>query len=448
MNFYKTFDKIFILSLVIFILCFLKLAIADEKPVPVSPVEAKSLPATPPQAVSPATVTPATVPPTAVTSAAIQPVIAPPANKLNRNTIGCVLPLSGQYAAWGNKALDAILLSARLFNKENQTSWEVIAEDSGGLPDKTKAAIERLANGKNVMAIIAVTETTDAADTAREAEKWKVPLILITSKEGVTSIGRYVFQHFLIPTQQIRALVQYAFDDLNCAIFSILYPQDDYGEEMVKIFRKEVDRVGGKVEKAISYSKKQTDFGDEISKLTGRSVRSPSSSKLNADKNEPKESISVDFEALFIPDSSSRVKMITSQLEFYDAKGFKLLGTSLWHSPELLKNDTEYLNEAVFTDSFCKDGFYPETTNFVDAYKEAYSREPENIEALAFDTAGIIFSILENKNVKTRQDLTAGLIKMENYNGATGNIYFDANRVAQKTAFILKVNDGKLEQVQ
>ena len=140
--------------------------------------------------------------------------------------------------------------------------------------------------------------------------------------------------------------------------------------------------------------------------------------------------------------------MITSQLDFYDVKGFQLLGTSLWHSPELLKNGAEYLEDAVFTDSFFVNGFYPETINFVDTYYAAYSREPENIEALSFDTAGIIFSILENKNVKTRQDLVAGLIKMENYNGATGNIYFDSNRVAQKTAFILKVKDKKLEQVR
>ena len=82
-----------------------------------------------------------------------------------------MLPLSGQYAAWGHKALDAILLQARIFDKENKTSWEVIAEDSGGLPEKTKAAIAHLANDKNVMAIIAVTETAEAVEAASEAQK-------------------------------------------------------------------------------------------------------------------------------------------------------------------------------------------------------------------------------------------------------------------------------------
>ncbi len=408
MNFYRIFDKIFILLLVIFILCCSKMAIADEKPVPVSPAEIKSLPET--------------------QTETGHSTIIHPSNKINRNTIGCVLPLSGQYADWGNKTLDAILLSARIFDKEKQTSEEVIVEDSGGLPEKTKAAIAHLANDYNVIAIITVTETAEALEAAGEADKWKVPIILITSKEGVTSAGEYVFQHFLIPTQEIKTLVQYAYDDLNCAIFSILYPQDDYGEEMEKIFRKEVTNIGGKVEKAIPYSRKQTDFAEEINKLTGRIVNS--SVKAKANYNNDQEPVSVDFEALFIPDSYSRVKMITSQLDFYDVRGFKLLGTSLWHSPELLKNSGEYLEEAIFADSFFINGFYPETVNFVDAYYTAYSREPENIEALSFDTAGMILSILENKNVKTRQELAAALIKMENYNGATGNIYFDSNRVA------------------
>lgn len=424
--------KIFILLLAFFILCFSEMTFAEEKPAAVVPAEIKSAPATP-QAIAPQP------------EATPQPV-KPSPGRLNRNAVGCILPLSGPYAAWGNKALDAILLSSKLFDKVNKTSREVIAEDSAGSLEKTKAAIARLANEKGVMAIIAVTDAAEATEIAREANKWRVPIILITSKEGVTSMGEYVFQHFLTPSQQIKALVQYAFNDLNCAIFSVLYPGDDYGEEILKIFRREVTYRDGKVEKAISYSTKQTDFADEIKKLAGHALKPKP--KADPDKEEPEAPPPVDFEALFIPDSYLRVKMITSQLDFYNVKGFKLLGTSLWHSPELLKKDSVYLEEAVFADSFFTDGFYPETTNFVDAYDAAYKRKPENIEALSFDTAGIIFSMLDNKNIKTRQDVVSGLIQMENYNGATGNIYFDSNRISQKTAFILKVKNGRFEQVQ
>ena len=428
MNLYRIFNKIFILLLVIFPLCCSKTAIVAEKPVPV-PItrsEVKFLPVKPP----------------AVELLAI----IPPSGKINRNTLGCVLPLSGQYADLGNKARDAILLATGIVDKQNKPLWKVIVEDSSGLPEGTKAAIAYLANAENVIAIIAVTGTTEAIEAAREADKWKVPLILITPKEGVTSIGEYIFQNFLTPTQQIRALVKYAFGDLNCAIFSVLYPQDDYGEEMVKIFREEVMRIGGKIEKAISYSRNQTDFKEEINKLAGVIVNAPQ--KKRDDQTENKTTISVDFEVLFIPDSYSRVKLITSQLDFYDVKGFKLLGTSLWHSPDLLKNGAEYLEEAVFADSFFTNSFYLETTNFVDVYYTKYSREPNNIEALAYDTAGIIIGVLDNTEIKTRDQFATALKKVENYKGATGNISFDSDRVAQKTPFILKVKNGKLEQVK
>jgi branched-chain amino acid transport system substrate-binding protein len=421
MRFYRTSGKIFILLAAILILSYLKLAFADEKPSPVSPSEVKSLPAKPPAMIL-------------------------PSNKLNRDTLGCVLPLSGQYADLGNKARDAILLATGISDEKNKTSRKVIFEDSQGFSKGTSVAIEHLANAENVMVIIAVTGTAEAMDAAIEADKWKVPLILITPKEEVTSVGEYIFQHFLTPTQQIRAIVKYALNDLNYAIFAILYPKDNYGGEMAKIFREEVTRIGGKVEKAISYSENQTDFKEEINKLTGTIVNAP---KKKRDKQADNiTAVSVDFEALFIPDSASRVKLITSQLDFYNVKGFQLLGTSLWHSPSLLINGTESIEGAVFADSFFTNSFYPETNNFVDVYYKKYSREPENIEALAYDTAGIIIGVLNNVEIKTRGQFAAALKKINNYDGATGSIYFDSNRVAQKIPFILKVTKGKLEQVK
>ncbi|MBN1470260.1 MAG: penicillin-binding protein activator [Syntrophaceae bacterium] len=364
--------------------------------------------------------------------------------KLHRNTIGCVLPLSGKHAALGQKALDAIMLSAGIMNRKNNDVWGIIVEDSQGLPDKTKQAVANLANIKNVMAIIAVDTKENALETATEANKWKIPIILITSKEGVTSAGEFVFQHFLTHSQEIKTLVEYALNHLNCAIFSVLYPQDEYGEEMLKIFSKEVKLIGGKVDKAISYSINQVDFAGEISKLTGIVVRYPSLTS----QNDKRDVVPVEFEALFIPDSSLRVKMLTSQLDFYNVKGFVFLGTSLWNDPHLLKNVSENLDKAFFVDIFPKDSSYPENHKFVDAYVAAYKREPENIDALAFDTAGMIFSILSSENIKTRRDLATGLKEIVNYNGATGSIYFDSDRISLKTPFVFRIKNGKFQPIR
>ncbi len=419
MKHYRIFAKVAILLLLIFVTSCAKPAVVVKEPDTVPSEEV----ARPPEAE--------------------RPFFAP---KVDRYAIGCVLPLSGPYAEVGGKALDAILLSAGIFDERNKSLWKVIARDSRGLPDDTKAAIEHLANTDNVIAIIAVSGTAEALDAAREAERLQVPLILITSREGVTLASEYVFQHFLTPTQQVRAVVNYALKNMNSAIFSALYPDDDYGEEMMKIFREEVARVGGRLEKAIPYAKNKTDFTNEINRLTGNQVAMARAKA--AKKTQPKKKIFIDFEALFIPDSYRRVQMISAQLAFYDVREINLLGTSLWNSPYLLTRGAEYLEGAVFADSFFPHTFYRETNDFTDIYYTAFSRDPENIEALAYDTAAIIFNIIEKQDIRTRQQLVASLTGMENYPGVTGTTSFGYERVSQKTPFILRVQNGKLEQVR
>ncbi|MEQ8253807.1 MAG: hypothetical protein ABRQ28_04410, partial [Smithellaceae bacterium] len=104
----------------------------------------------------------------------------------DRNTIGCVLPLTGGYGESGNKALDSILLAAGIFDKKNEAPWRIVVEDSKKLSIGIKNAVERLSNKWNVIAIIAVAGTAEALDAAREATRQKVPLVIITSKEGIT----------------------------------------------------------------------------------------------------------------------------------------------------------------------------------------------------------------------------------------------------------------------
>jgi hypothetical protein len=124
------------------------------------------------------------------------PIIPQPPVTLNRNAVGCVFPLTGRFADAGNKALDAVLLSAEIFNQRSASPWKIIVADSGDTVVEIKEAIAYLADVASVMAIVAISGTAEATDAAREAQKRQVPLILISSKEGVTEVGENVFQHF------------------------------------------------------------------------------------------------------------------------------------------------------------------------------------------------------------------------------------------------------------
>jgi branched-chain amino acid transport system substrate-binding protein len=443
---YRLWAAISIVFLFVFLMGCAKESLITKKSVAEPEMKTVEKPVPSPQAKSPEMKSPEVKPAERKTPEIKPLVIVPPSRPVNRNTVGCIFPLTGRFTDEGSKALDAVLLATGTFNQRSPSPWKIVVADSGETPEGIKDAVAYLAGEANVMAIVAIAGTTEATVAAREAQKRQVPLILIAPKEGVTEMGEYVFQHFLTPTQQIEALTKYAQETLNVAIFSILYPQDDYGEEMVRLFRRGVQKKGGKVVKAIPYNKTQTDFTEQIKKLTGNKIGA--SEKVYATTEESKKILSVDFEALFIPDSYVRVKMIAAQLAFCDVKGVKLLGTSLWQSSDLRKKGAEYLEGAVFADSFFVNGFLPETNDFVDVYYSAYSREPGNIDALSYDTMEMVLGVLEDQQIKTRAEFMQALLAVERFRGVTGSISFGGNRVAQKDAFILRVQNGKIEQVR
>ncbi len=376
-----------------------------------------------------------------------QPMTAGPVSEFaNRQAVGCAFPLSGRFAEEGKKAQDAVMLSARQFRARSPFSPRIVTADSGANPAMMKKAIAYLADEENVVAIIAVSGTAEAEAAAVEARNRRVPLILITSKEGVTQIGDQVFQHFLTRAQQVKAVTEYAVNSLQITVFCTLYPQDDYGEEMNRLFCDEVQKRGGSVVQSVSYDMTQTDFRQQIQKLAAE--KDKISQIIDARDGGSKGAIPVGFEGLFIPDSAFRVRMIASQLAFYNVRGLQIFGTSLWNSPDLLRQRSEYVEGALFVDSFHPRGLAPETVNFADAYRAVYSREPQTMEALAYDTMRLILGILEDPGIVTRNGFANALLATKNFRGATGNISFGGDRVAQKEAMILKVQGGEIVQIR
>lgn len=370
----------------------------------------------------------------------------PVSESASRHAVGCVFPLSGRFAEEGKKAQDAVMLSARQFRARSPFSPRIVTADSGANPAMMKKAIAYLADEENVVAIIAVSGTAEAEAAAVEARNRRVPVILITSKEGVTEAGDQVFQHFLTRAQQVEAVTEYAVNSLRITVFCTLYPKDDYGEEMNRLFCAEVQKKGGRVVQSVPYGMTQTDFRQQIQKLAAE--KDKISQIIDTRDGGKKDAIPVDFEGLFIPDSAFRVRMISSQLAFYNIMGLQIFGTSLWNSPDLLRRGNGYVEGAFFVDSFHARGLAPETVNFADAYRAVYNREPQTMEALAYDTMKLVLGILEDPGIATRNGFANALLATKNFQGATGNISFGGGRVARKEAVILKIQGGEIVQVR
>lgn len=366
-------------------------------------------------------------------------------NLVDYYAIGCVLPLTGRYASAGNKALEAIILAAGIFDKYKKSPYKLVIEDSKSEPDAAKAAVSKLAREK-VLCIIGPLGSAEALAAAGEAQRLKIPIITLTQKEKITDTGDYVFRNYMTNEMQTRALVAYAIYEMDLNRFAVLYPNDHYGREMERLFRYEVLRQRIKAIKSKSYDKTQVDFGDVIKAITD--AKGISTGRKEIEKSQSEQKPVIDFDALFIPDTPARISMIIPQLAYYNVRGVKLLGTSIWNSADLIKTAGGYVDGAVFADGFCLNTFYPEANDFIDIFYTHYGREPDVVTALVYDAARMILKIVEENDVETREHFKKSLLKLKNYRGVTGTTSFSGKRDAHKDLLILMVKDGQIIQIK
>jgi ABC-type branched-subunit amino acid transport system substrate-binding protein len=360
---------------------------------------------------------------------------------VDRYALGCILPLSGKYARFGTMALDAITLATEVFDPRRHSPLSIIVEDSRSDPEAAGEAVVRLFSRHRVVGIIGPMGSAAAVAAAREAEKLGIPIMTMTQRKGIASLGDYVFRHFMTAEMQMKALVRYAVENLGMIRFAILYPDDHYGTQMAHLFWDEVVAAGGEIRGVERYDTGKTDFSDEIKALTGLDYVD------KGDKGEEPQPI-VDFDALFIPDSYMRLSMIAPQLAFYNVTGVQLLGTNALNTSDRRDEDTEYMDGTIFLDSFFLNSYYPVARDFIDKFYVAYGREPTDLEALVFDAARIMVTALTDRRVEVRDDLQAALREMKDYQGVTGVTSFQNDGEADKSLSVLMIRNDTIVQVK
>jgi ABC-type branched-subunit amino acid transport system substrate-binding protein len=369
-----------------------------------------------------------------------------PAKTVAANAIGCILPLTGRDAATGNRALDAIILASGLFDPIVKTPVRLIIEDSRSEPEGAAAAVTKLVRDAGVLCIIGPLGADESLAAAREAQRFKVPMITLTDQEEITKIGNYVFRFCMTGRFEVASLVNYAMQELGMKRFAVLYPNDNYGNEMETLFREEVLRRKGAIARATPYDTDETDFADEIKTITNIVDASAGGGKGEGQRGGDR--VDAGLDALFIPDVPVRLKMIIPQLAFHNVRDVRLLGTSAWNNPDVLRAGGEFLEGAVFVDAFSPNSFYPDVNDFTDVYYANYSREPGTLEALAYDATAMVVKIVEEDGgIKTRDRMRENIGNVSDYRGVTGKTSFSEGRDAAKEVFFLTVKNGQIVQI-
>jgi branched-chain amino acid transport system substrate-binding protein len=414
---------------------------------------------------------------------------------IDKWAIGCILPLTGPYEQFGNRVLSGIELALAEFSSATGAPpVRLIIKDSKSDPEAATKALEYLVEKEKAIGIIGPMITAEYV--AETANNLGIPIITLTQKEDITKTGNFIFRDFLTPLQQIKAIVPYAVNILGYKKFAIIYPEDAYGKRFMNLFWDELIQHGGQVVGIESYKSKETDFAAPIKKLVGlyyervepvevdagevtdegideiigggtdegideimdESVEEAIENGANgtegagdeeATPEEPEEPEPIiDFEAIFIPDTSKTVSLIAPQLLYNDVSDVLLIGTNLWYSPWLLRQSAGYVQGSVFPSGFFVENSSPVVQEFVKNFQDTFGRKPGFLDAQGYDVAKLLFHLIEKPAVCTRNALKIALQQVSGFPTVTGFISFDEAGDANKKLALLKVQGKRFIQIR
>ena len=409
-----------------------------------------------------------------------------------RGTIGVVLPLSGDFAWYGEESLRGILLASDLFASADveplragypdefldeamapldepirRSEIRLVVRDSEGDPGKAAQAVRELAQDPSLVAVIGPIFSQESLAAAAAAEEVGVPLVTLSTREDVPTGRVQAFRTRTTPKDEVAVLVGHAFDELEAERFAVLYPRTRYGRGMRKLYWDAVTARGGKMVAASSYDPEAVDFASVIRDMIGyrfltwlerQALEERSDLLRKARRLEPEEQALlretayeilgpegeplppiVDFDVLFVPDAADKIALIAPGLAFHEIRDVGLLGPSDWLDDELLRVAHRHVSGAVISSPFHLDSDLPFVVEFVEGYRNTFASEPDMYAAEAFDATNLVLVQLSSGR-SDREGVREGLLDTRAFPGATGVLTMHPNGNARRRPFLLRVS--------
>jgi branched-chain amino acid transport system substrate-binding protein len=382
-------------------------------------------------------------------------------------TVGCLLPLSGPFALYGQEVLNGIQLGMDIFRSQQEgRSIELVIKDTKGDAEETVTGLKELVENDNVTVIVGPLASGESTAAARKAQELGVPIIVFSQKEGITNEGDMIFRNFITPSKEIETLLNRAITKMGIKKFAIFYPDRTYGQYMKDLFRERVMLMGGTITAIESYKPDQTDFADVIKELVGlkffnyyssgkdkskfydmTNMKSEVEDDEMPDDQKKEAGTLLDFEAVFIPDNYQQISLIAPQFPYYGIFNVPFLGTSLWMSDDLITSTGSFVQGAIFPVGFYPYAYAEGIEEFVTDYKDAFKSEPGVLAANGYDTIRLISAILNEGNISSRKDLQKALFNVV-FGGVTGQISFDEKGEVKKEPLLLTIKGEEFRVVE
>jgi branched-chain amino acid transport system substrate-binding protein len=296
--------------------------------------------------------------------------------------------------------------------------FELIELDNMSTPIGSKVAAEN-AIAKGVTAIIGSNWSSHTLAIAPVAQANKTPLITnISTNEGVTKIGDYIFRVCFTDSFQGKVMAKFARDDLKAlTAVMIVDLTSDYSMGLAHDFKAYFEQLGGKVAGQVDYNLKGPDFNRVAVQVKA----------LNP-------------QVAFIPGYDESA-LIIKELMNLGVKATPLGGDG-WESMRFFERGGIDIPKSYYSTHWTEGVNREESKRFVQRYK--YKGKVFNAgEALAYDAVLLLADAIKRADSFDRTKIRDTLAATKGFQGVTGTISFNKQRDPIKSAVIIEIHDGQ-----
>lgn len=330
--------------------------------------------------------------------------------------------------------------------------------DSAGDPEIAIAAIERLAADPSVIGILGPLGASVTERAAPVADELGVPLLTLSSIDGIEEVGRHVFRLRMSPEDQSRVMARLAVQHLESERAAVFYPDHAYGRGCARAFVDAYRAAGGRITALETFDPEETRIDEAAELLVGRRWRSvdlEDDGEIELERRNKTRRVHADFDVLFVPDAAPGV---ARGLAFLDLVGLsvdtvQLLGTSAWEGPELA--GTEGRADGALVSRLFDPLVSLEVEARVDTFDALFGRKPTELEAQVHDGMRLVIAALARCPTLVTDDtgashpgracLEQGLRSVSGVDGVTGRVGLADDGGLRRAVHIFDVDhDGRL----
>ena len=338
--------------------------------------------------------------------------------------VGAVESLTGDNASYGISIRRGIELGlAEINSSKFLGSSQLVLSIYDDKADKQEgiSVFNKLINDDKVAVIIGPTLSSTAFAACPVAQKAGVPVLGTSlTAVGITAMGDYIFRDSLPQAEVIPGTLAGVAAKYKPQKAAILFEStNEYSKSEADVYKAAIQKQGIQLVATESYSKGDSDFRTQLSKLAAK-------------KPDIYVFCSLIGEAIAVLQQAQEIGITQP-----------ILGGNGFNNPNVIKNGKEAAEGLIVGSSWFIDSPAPKSKSFVAAYRAKYGSDPDQFAAQGYAGIYIVATAIKNAGSADHTAIRDALAKIRNLDTSLGNFSFDENRDPVHPSVPLMVKGGR-----